>query len=122
MQPPTVSAGLNQTIQLPAVASLSATVTDTGGPLATPTLAWSFVSGPGSVTFGNAASATTTAQFSAAGTYVLRITAYDGEFTSFSEVTITVQAAVADDDRQYCRQQAAQEAQVAFRQRAPIES
>ena len=91
-QPPSVSAGSNQTIQLPALANLSATVTDTGGPLATPTLAWTLVSGPGSVTYGNSASAATSAQFSVAGTYVLRISANDGEFTSFSQVTITVQA------------------------------
>jgi hypothetical protein len=91
--PPTVSAGPNQTIQLPAQANLNATVTDAGGPLATPTVSWTRVSGPGTVTFGNATSKTTTAQFSVAGTYVLRITVSDGEFQSFSDVTITVQAA-----------------------------
>ena len=91
--PPTVSAGSNQTIQLPAQANLNATVTDAGGPLATPTVSWTRVSGPGTVTFGNVASKTTTAQFSVAGTYLLRITVSDGEFQAFSDITITVLAA-----------------------------
>jgi len=41
----------------------------------TPAVAWSMVSGPGTVTFGDPASATTTARFSAAGSYTLRCTA-----------------------------------------------
>jgi len=92
-QPPLIDLGLNQTIQLPALANLSARVTDTDGPLATPRLAWTRVSGPGTVTFGNPASAMTTAAFSTAGTYVLRLTANDGEIESFADLTVTVQAA-----------------------------
>ncbi len=92
-QPPVVNVGSNQTIQLPATANLSATVTDTGGPLATPTLIWTQVSGPGTVTFGNPNSANTTAEFSTAGTYVLRLTANDGQLTSFDELTVTVEEA-----------------------------
>lgn len=38
-------------------------------------LSWSLVSGPGSVNFGTPSSATTTATFSTAGTYTLRLTA-----------------------------------------------
>ncbi len=90
-QPPVINVGSNQTIQLPSLANLSATVTDNGGPLATPLLVWSRVSGPGNVTFGNANSASTTAEFSVDGTYVLRLTANDGELESFAELTITVQ-------------------------------
>ena len=39
---------------------------------------WTKVSGPGTVTFANAASASTTATFTHAGLYVLRLTADDG--------------------------------------------
>src|SRR5205823_8384170 len=53
-QAPVVSAGAPQTITLPGMAKLNGSVTDdklpTGGVL---TIAWSTVSGPGSVTFSN---------------------------------------------------------------------
>jgi PKD repeat protein len=93
-QPPTVDAGLDQTITLPAAASLDGTVTDDGLP--TPpgavTTSWSLVSGPGTVTFGDAAAVDTTASISLDGTYVLRLSASDGELTASDEVTITVTA------------------------------
>ena len=91
-QPPVVSAGVDQTVTLPASASLDGTVTDDGlpNPPGAVTTTWSRVSGPGTVTFGNPAAVDTTASFSAAGTYVLRLTANDGALTSFDEVTVTV--------------------------------
>ena len=46
------------------------------------TTTWSKLSGPGTVTFANAAKAATTATFLTAGDYVLRLTAYDGAMTS----------------------------------------
>ena len=92
-QPPVVNAGSDQTIQLPALANLSATVTDSGGPLGVPLLLWTSVSGPGTVSFGNSTAPSTTAEFSEAGTYVLRLTADDGQLTSFDELTVTVEAA-----------------------------
>src|SRR5204862_1920 len=49
--------------------------------------------GPGTVTFANTSSASTTASFSEAGTYVLRLTANDTEFTVSDETTITVHPA-----------------------------
>ena len=52
---------------------LAASITKSGP--GTPALAWSKISGPGSVTFGNPALADTTAVFSAPGTYVLQATA-----------------------------------------------
>jgi hypothetical protein len=94
-QPPQVNAGANQTVQLPASATLNGTVSDDGLP-ASPgvvTTAWSKVSGPGNVTLANAAARSTTASFSTPGTYVLRLTAGDGQFQVFDEVTITVQSA-----------------------------
>ena len=94
-QAPVVDAGGDQSIQLPSSASLSGTVSDDGLPSSpgTVTRTWTRISGPGTVTFGNAANASTTASFSAAGTYVLRLTASDGSLSAFDEVTITVQAA-----------------------------
>jgi hypothetical protein len=49
------------------------------------------VSGPGTVTFGNASALTTTATFSAAGVYVLQLTAVDSlSLTGSAQVQITV--------------------------------
>jgi hypothetical protein len=95
-QPPVVSAGSDQSITLPAGANLAGSVMDDDLP-APPslTIGWSVVSAPtgGTVTFGNAASASTSAQFNIAGTYVLRLTANDGQYQTSSQVTITVAAA-----------------------------
>src|SRR4030095_9792594 len=57
---------------------------------ATVTVNWSFFSGPGNVTFADANATTTTATFSAPGTYVLKLTANDTEFTVEDQLTITV--------------------------------
>gem|GEM_PF-4996958 len=94
---PVVSAGVNQTITLPATASLTGSATDDGlpNPPGVMTLAWSKVSGPGAVTFANAALAATTATFAGAGTYVLKLTADDGALSSSANMTITVSAASA---------------------------
>src|SRR5262249_5599937 len=53
---------------------------------------WSKQSGPGSVTFGNVSVVSTTAGFSEAGTYVLRLTAHDAALATSGEVTVTVNA------------------------------
>src|SRR5439155_8487692 len=91
---PAVNAGPNQTITLPASASLNGTASDDGLPAgSTLTTTWSKVSGPGTVTFGDLNALTTTASFSAAGTYVLRLTASDGALSSRDDVTITVNSA-----------------------------
>jgi hypothetical protein len=93
-QPPTVSAGSNQTLTLPASASLNGTASDDGLPTgSTLTTTWSKVSGPGNVTFGNVNAQSTTASFFTAGTYVLQLAATDSAFTSTSSVIITVNAA-----------------------------
>jgi uncharacterized repeat protein (TIGR01451 family) len=91
-QPPVVSAGADQTIILPSIANLSATVTDDNlpNPPGAFTVAWTQVSGPGTVTFGNANAQTTTASFTVAGGYVLRVTADDSALSAFDDVTITV--------------------------------
>ena len=91
-QPPVVNAGSNQTITLPAAASLNGTVTDDGlpNPPGTVTVTWSKVSGPGTVTFANPAAKVTTATFSVAGSYVLKLTASDSALSASATVTITV--------------------------------
>jgi hypothetical protein len=89
-QAPVVSAGNPQTITLPAAATLAGTVSDDGLPSgAAVTSTWSVTSGPGSVTFANASLPATTATFSTAGTYVLRLTASDTALSSYKEVQIT---------------------------------
>jgi len=91
-QPPVTDAGSDLSVDLPAAAALNGTVTDDGLP--TPpnsvTTSWSAVSGPGTVTFGNAGLIDTTADFSQAGIYVLRLTADDGLAVTTDDVTVTV--------------------------------
>lgn len=91
--PPTANAGADQSISLPTNSvNLAGSVSDDGlpNPPATVSAAWSKVSGPGTVTFGNANAASTTATFSAAGTYILRLTANDSVLSTSDDVTITV--------------------------------
>lgn len=91
---PTVDAGSNQTVALAGDGSvtinLSGTVNDADGD--SPTINWSMFSGPSGATvnFGNGNSINTTAGFTVAGSYVLRLTANDGYSEVFDEVTITV--------------------------------
>jgi hypothetical protein len=66
---------------------LEATVSDDGLPNPL-TLTWSKVSGPGTVTFAPANTANSAATFSVAGTYVLRLTANDGQFVGTDDVTV----------------------------------
>ncbi|MBI3895536.1 MAG: hypothetical protein HY313_06365 [Acidobacteria bacterium] len=97
--PPTVDAGVDQTITLPALANLIGTAADDGlpSPPGTLTTAWSQISGPGAVAFGNANALSTTASFSVAGTYVLRLTVSDSALSSSDDVTITVDAIVTPE-------------------------
>jgi len=93
---PVVDAGSDDEITLPtSQVSLDATVTDDGkpDPPASVTTTWSVDSGPASVTFGNASSVDTTATFTVAGVYVLKLTADDSELTADDSVTITVNEA-----------------------------
>jgi len=54
------------------------------------TSAWKKISGPGDVTFSDAASGSTRATFSAAGAYVIELSATDGEKTNSLKVNVTV--------------------------------
>ena len=91
-QPPVVDAGPDQTITLPDNATLDGTVTDDGlpHPPGVVSTTWSQVDGPGAVGFGDASAVDTTVSFSAAGTYVLRLTADDGELSASDEINIAV--------------------------------
>ena len=92
-QPPVVSAGLNQTITLPITqVTLNGSASDPDGGQLTTT--WSVSSNTGTVVFGNPSFPVTTATFSAAGVYVLRLTATNNQRSAFSETTVTVLAPV----------------------------
>ena len=90
---PAINAGSDQTITLPASVLLAGSVIDDGFGGAPVTTAWSKTSGPGTVTFGNALALTSTAAFSVAGTYVLTLSANDGELTGTDTLTIQVNPA-----------------------------
>jgi hypothetical protein len=92
-QAPVVSAGSDHTITLPASVSLLGSATDDGLPASSVlTYAWSKVSGSGTVTFGSATSASSTAAFSVAGVYVLRLAVGDSALTGNDTLTVTVAA------------------------------
>jgi len=92
-QAPVVDAGPDQTITLPSGATLLGTTIDDGFPTGS-ILArtWSKVSGPGTVTFGNASALSTTATFSLSGTYTLRLTVSDTALATTDDVVVVVNA------------------------------
>jgi VCBS repeat-containing protein len=87
---PIVNAGPDLTTTLPGSATLAGVATDVDSSV---TIGWSKVSGPGTVTFVNASSPATTATFSAAGAYVLALTANDGQFAVSDTASVAVNAA-----------------------------
>ncbi|MEK7949975.1 CBM96 family carbohydrate-binding protein [Luteolibacter soli] len=93
-QAPIVNAGPDQSGTLTstsATLTLSGSATDDGLPAGSSlTTSWTRVSGPTGVSFATSTSQSTNATFSAAGTYVLRLTASDGELTGSDDVTITI--------------------------------
>jgi hypothetical protein len=95
-QSPLVNAGPDQIITLPANVTLNGTVSDDGLPIPPGLLSfgWTKFSGPGTVTFANANALSTTASFSTNGTYVLRLTGGDGEFSASDDVVVTVNGQV----------------------------
>ncbi len=88
---PTADAGADQTVTLAAGASLAGTVTGSG--LTTLWYVYPFTTQPGTMSFGGASSTSTTATFSAAGTYTVMLKASDGvHCPAFDAVVITVQS------------------------------
>ena len=87
---PSVTAGADRVVVIPGKTYLQGTVKDDGKVNPTPTVAWSKESGPGEVTFENAREAVTTATFSAAGEYVLKLTANDGQLSGADTLRVQV--------------------------------
>jgi hypothetical protein len=95
---PVVSAGSDKTgiMNSPAIVSLDGSVADDGEPFGSSvTIAWSQVSGPGTATFADAASAVTTVSLPVEGDYVLELTATDGTLSSTDDVTVSAIANAA---------------------------
>lgn len=86
-QAPILDAGPNQTIALQGY--LQGWVYD-GLSGSSITTNWGFVSGPGSVTFGNGANLATTVTFSAPGDYVLSLSASDGLLSATDQISVRV--------------------------------
>jgi len=96
-QPPVVNsvftnAGSALAIALADPAPLNGSATDDGfpNPPGALTYSWTAVSGPGTVTFANANAASTTATFSSAGSYTLRLTASDSSLSGSADLTLLV--------------------------------
>jgi hypothetical protein len=89
---PVVSAGDDLSVRLPATASLRGRATDDGLPEgAAITYEWTQVSvGPGTATFEDDSKRTTRVAFDVGGTYVLRLTADDGDESGFDDIEIEV--------------------------------
>jgi beta-glucosidase len=95
--PPKVYAGNDQTVGMQGDANcvevyLNGNIIDDGlpNPPGSVTVLWEVIDGPNAVTFDNESSEDTNATFYGAGTYVLRITADDGEIPASDDVTIIV--------------------------------
>ena len=90
--PPVVSAGENRRTVLSEPVTLDGAVSDDGllGPM---TVVWTKLSGPGDVSFEDAADPTSVVDFTAEGAYVLRLAASDGETTSYDEMMVVVNPA-----------------------------
>ncbi len=95
---PLVDAGTAPMGSADVALGLSGSVDDDGMPDGSVVVTWSTVSGPGEVVFGDAETAATTATFPTGGTYVLRLTADDGEIRTFSEVEAFVSAKIVPVD------------------------
>src|SRR5438105_2239754 len=93
---PVVNAGPDQSFagtNFPLAVALNGTANDDGqpNPPGALTLAWSQVSGPGTVWFSNPSRSNTTVNFPGVGTYVLRLTANDGALQASDDLTVTIQ-------------------------------
>lgn len=89
---PVVYAGPDQSVVLPAGATLVGTVSDDGlpNPPGATTAQWTQVGGPGSAVFESATSTTSAVTFPVAGSYTLRLTASDSQLSASDDVVVTV--------------------------------
>ena len=89
---PAANAGLDQSVTLAAPTQLQGFVNFTGAP---PVVQWKLYSGPGTVTFGNAAQTNTTATFTAPGIYTLMLSADDSvHAVAYDAVIFTVSSVI----------------------------
>ena len=91
-QPPTVSAGPSQSLQLPQnTLTLTGYAADDGLPTGSTLLVnWSQISGSATVSFSTPGSVVTQASFPVAGVYVLQLSANDSQLQTTAQVTVTV--------------------------------
>ncbi len=85
--PPRVDAGVDRVVILGGKTYLNATIKTLSGKGA-PAITWSKISGPGQVAFENAGEPVTTATFSRAGDYVLKLTAGKGQLGASSTLAV----------------------------------
>jgi RHS repeat-associated protein len=93
-----VSISAQNAVTLPSTLQLNGTVTDNAG--VTPTVVWSQVSGPGTVTFANPQQAVTTASFSQDGIYVVELSASDSISSASAQFQVTVNPAPVQEAQQ----------------------
>lgn len=74
-----------------AILQLNGSVSDETLPGGDIVIEWTKLSGPGDVEFADPSVANTTATFTQAGTYLLRLTATDGELTATDDLTVVVE-------------------------------
>jgi RHS repeat-associated protein len=93
--PPAITIAPTWNGSLPGCLTVTYTVTDDGLPLGgAPTVSWTKVSGPGNVGFQGRTPTSVSVCFDQPGTYILRITATDTQFTVSKDITVTVNAAI----------------------------
>ena len=90
--PPVVETDGNRVVMLGQATHLKGTVKDDGKPRSSLSTHWSKEAGPGHVTFGHPEAVETTAEFSKAGDYTLKLTADDGQLSSSARVQANVVA------------------------------
>ncbi len=90
--PPVVIPGTSLVAHVGQPIAITANVTDDGQPGGSALLAalWSQASGPGTVSFGDDHVVDTTAEFSAPGTYTLRLTVSDNLLSGFADLSVSV--------------------------------
>ena len=89
---PVVNAGGDEETSLSIGVALSASVVDDllPNPPGAVTVQWSQVSGPGTANFASPSALTTAVSFDVVGSYLLRLTANDGQLAGSGEMTVTV--------------------------------
>jgi DUF1680 family protein len=91
--PPAVKAGIDRVVVLPGKTYLSGAVRSFAKAGARATTEWSRESGPGDVTFVDAAAPVTAASFTAPGEYVLRLTATAGKLSASDTLHVRAEPA-----------------------------